>query len=324
MRKHFIDYEILSLDDFDPDYVRNYVEPFLNGLGKPRTRSEYLRHILYVSSYFCSRRKMYYSFLDIDETDAKEYFSYLASVCREGNLGNDTFRLRLFACRSFTHFLKEQFDVQGIRPEYEPPFDRILPTAAPQLVREHKILSDETLDYILNTAKDYDDRLYILYLLSFRMALKQKSLLALRRKDFEFFKNQSDSVGILHLMRNDKEVYLRIPSDIYSIIKSYVESKDDHLFLNMRGKPMSAQNLSTLVSGFTTVSKVYASFSQIRARGLIDLIASNQNDKDAVIDYVGLSKKMVEGYVDAITKVPGCVADNCKLQVLQRQEEDIH
>lgn len=319
----------LKRDELERSFVQQYFAPYLDTIKRVRSRTEYERNLLFVMSYFKWRRNEPYLFLDLTEEDAKEYFlGYLAKQIERGALSRDTFSVRLSACRSFSHFIvnRQSFlQEQGvvIKKPYEPAFDRIVRPAMPGPVREEKLVTEMELDSLLLQAKAYDTRLYMIYLLSLRMALKQREILSLKREHFDFFEDRGNFIGILKLIRNLGQVYLRIPADLLPELYAYVKDiEEGPIFRNNWNRPMTPSNLTDLRNAFVHASGISISLSQVRTRGMIDLVASNSNDLVQVSEYTGLSGQMIEGYGRALAYVQNsCVADNCHLQLLTKKEE---
>lgn len=83
------------------------LEPYLETIRSKRARVEYRRHIHSVCAYFYRIRGSRFSFEQLSEADAKEYFlMYLTGKCNAGELSSDTYKLRLSVCRNFAFFLE--------------------------------------------------------------------------------------------------------------------------------------------------------------------------------------------------------------------------
>ncbi len=315
--------KLLMIDEsiFDEAYKTVYFLPFLSNQRAKRTREEYRRQLLQVTDYFYEKKGTY-AFYDLDLSDAKEYFLvYLSELCRSGQLGYDTFRLRLSVCRSFNRFIREKQTAEGDLP-MELIFEKIVGPEGPLPVREDRILAVSDIDTILARAKTFDSRLYVIFLLSFRMGLKQTEILRLDGEHFHFFSEGKRLIGVLTLFRQKEGVCrLKVPADLSSYLFAYTQQFRGPLFTNRYGNRLNATNLTRLMCEFCEQTGVTFTIGQLRSRGLIDLVASNQNDLTAVEDYTGLSRQMVEAYGAALDLTKDCVADHCRFQILTDRQE---
>lgn len=307
------------------EFKERLLNPYLSTLKSDRSRTEYRLKILSICGYFYRRRGERYSFEQLTEEDAKEYFlQYLSGECRNGHISFDTFRLHLSVCKNFALFLQKQIPhlfQEGIWEScssYQSPFEKIIRPAASQLVRTNNVISEVDIDAVLSNAKDFDIQLFIILLFSFRILLPQRAILSLKREDFSFLNDTGRHIGIFAYIQKNEISYKRIPADILSPIEQFVLSRDEgHIFRNRYGNPMNAVNLSALLDKFETETGCRIKLGQLRTRGIIDLVSHNPDALDEIEDYTGLSKRMIQGYGDALDRIAGdCIADRSGYKIL--------
>lgn len=308
------------------------LNPYLDTLRKDRTKEVYRQHILTVCTYFYHLRGERYSFEDLDDIDAREYFlQYLSLECGKGTLSRDTYKLRLSACKNFAAYLERRIPMLCDCEEwygtytYSSPFQTIITPAAGYMVRTNKILSEKDIDNALQLALSYDKRLFSLLLLSFRMMLPQSIILSLNKSNFVFMDDNGRHVGIVTYIQKDAQEYKRIPADIVSYMEEYVAAvPGDHepLFKNNRGNRMTPDNLSRLFQRFEKDTGCHVRLGQLRTKGIIDLVAHNPDSLKEIEDYTGLSKQMIRGYGEALDRIAvDCIADRGSYSILYKKED---
>lgn len=313
------------LSDF---FMEKMLLPFLENYRSERTRNAYRQQILTVCTFFYHERGNRYSFEQLDDTDAGYYFhTYLPQMCEQGQLTLYTCRLRLSVCKSFSRFLEEllpKLQEEGritMRRAYESPFKNLYFQGV-EAVRTADILSDKDIDELLSRLEQYDRRLFIIALLSFRMMLTQEVILSLKKEYFLFIEEHGRRIGILSYVWRDKEVRKRIPADIMPDVSDYVLGcGSGPIFLNMRGNAMTPPNLTDLINKYAREKGNPFKLSQLRKKGLIDLVAHNPEALDDVGLYTGLSKDMIEEYGKAFDRIcPDCIADRSSYKILSKEE----
>lgn len=318
-------------EDFLPEEFYTYLlTPYLSTLRSKRSVLEYRRQILFICDYFYKKRGHHYCFEQLTEEDAKHYFlTYLTKECNEQRISPDTYRLRLSVCRNFALFLEERIPLlvsEGIYPDtfvYQSAFGKLYGLVKKPVVKQGRIASEAEIDAALSLAREHDRMLFCIFALSFRMYLPQKIILSLRKDHFTFFPEGPRMVGVVTYMEKGKQVYKRLPGDLVSILQEYVAAVADYLFVNQWGNPMTADNLSRAISRFNKACGCNVRLSQLRSRGIIDLIAHNAGSEDEISDYTGLSRQMLRGYGQALDKIAnGCVADRGSYKILQITETE--
>lgn len=303
--------------------------PYIESLRSSKTKNEYRRNILTICSYFYHTRGINYSFEQLNEEDAKEYFlRFLSMECAAGRISQSTFRLRLSACKNFAHFLEIKIALlfgdplwQGVTT-YKNAFEKIIIPAQGNLVRTNKILSEEEIDNALSIAKKYNSSLFIIFLLAFRMVIPQKQILSLKKSQISIFNDNNRHVGIVTFIIKNKQVYRRMPEDIVSYMESYLDTidDDDYLFTNRRGNRLTPDNLSRLLQKFEKETGCSVRLGQFRTKALIDLVAHNPDSLEEIGEYANLSKQMIQGYGKALDRIAvDCIADRSSYKILQKK-----
>lgn len=157
------------------------------------------------------------------------------------------------------------------------------------------------------------------------MYLPQRTILSLRKRQFDFIHDTGRSVCILTYEEKEKQVYKRLPADLVPIMETYVESCKDYLFVNKYGNPMSPVNLSHRLRKFEKDTGCHIKIGQLRGRGIIDLVAHNPGNIDEVSDFTGLTKRMLQGYGEAMERIENrCVADSSGYCIsIHREESEV-
>lgn len=317
-------------EDFLPEeFFTLLLNPYLATLRSKRSILEYRRQILFICDYFYKKRGHHYCFEQLTEEDAKHYFlTHLTNECNEQRISPDTYRLRLSVCRNFALFLEERIPalvLEGIYPDtftYQSAFSKLYGLVKKPVVKQGHIASEGEIDTALASAKGYDTALFCIFALSFRMYLPQKVILSLRKNQFTFFEEGPRIVGVVTYMEKGKQVYKRLPGDLVGMLQEYVGNVADYLFVNQWGNPMTADNLSRSISRFNKACGCHVRLSQLRSRGIIDLIAHNAGSEDEISDYTGLSRQMLRGYGQALDKIgDGCIADRGSYTILQIKDD---
>lgn len=311
-------------------FVNDLLDPFLGHYKNKRSQREIKRHILTICSYFYKTRGFSYEFHMLDENDAKEYFLvHLSKLCQNDEISYDTFCTELSAARSFGNYLVKRITFLrenniGVYLPYENPFLKIVRPASPRAVRTERVLSDQMVDSALYAARDFDTRLYIIFLFAFRMMIPCRRILALDTSMLSFIADGNNMVGILSYAIDKKQTYLRMPADIVYDVKAYYDSQiasnSTHLFSNEWGRRMNPTNLSKLMDKMSRETGISIQIKDLRCKGLLDLVAHNPDNINDIIDYTGLSKQMIEGYGNALDYVTqSCIADSSGFRILQRK-----
>ena len=326
------EYGFQSDVEFSEQFNTMLLHPFLATFDNERTRNEYRRQIRTVCAYFYRVRGSRFSFEQLDEEDAKNYFlSYLANECAKGNFSRDTFSLRLSCCKNFSLFLEKRLPFlieDGMWNDigvYKSPFVKIVFPAAGDLLDARRIVSEADIDKVLSLARDYDSQLFIFLILSFRMMLPQHIIRTLKKEQFSIFDDNGRHVGIIVLIQKGKQVYRRIPTDILEYIEDYLNNcGDGYIFLNKRNRPLSPANLSLMLKKFEDFTGCQVKPGQLRTRGIIDLVAHNPDSLDEIEEYTGLSKEMIKGYGKALDRIAGdCIADRSSYCILGKKEKEV-
>lgn len=318
----------LSECPFSEQFSHDLLTPFLDTYQNERTKKELSKRIRTICGYFYRQRGCRYEFHMLGLEDAKNYFLYyLPKLCENMELSYSTLCAELSAARSFGTFLEKHISLLRESGDftyapYHSPFFKI---QRPPVITGIRMdtPSDALTDQALAAAEEYDERLFIILLLSFRMTMLESTILSLKKEMFTFVTERNRSVGIIGINENGTLSTRRIPDDILEDVMSYViSSPDGYLFTNKWGNRLSAANLSRMLSNMERDIGVHVTAKQMRAKGLLDMVAQNPDSLDEISSFTGLSKNAIGVYGNALDRIGGScsVADNTSYRIIKKSE----
>lgn len=301
------------------------LNPFLDTLRQKRTKDEYKRRIRKICSYFYEKRGKCFEFCYLNEEDAKEYFlQYLPSLCESSKLSYDSLCAELSSAKQFGRFLTERIAYLSKTEDfplkvYVNPFEKILRPSVDVSIRTNDFLSDKELDDVLVAARETDIRIYMVFLLSLRMVLTEKTILSLKKSMVNIFTENGSLVGILSYAHNREEIHKRIPDDILPLFKEFISDKEDYLFLNNAGNKLSPMNLSVLINKMEDKLGYRVTAKQLRTKALVDLCKQNPDSEKELSEYAGLSVRSISGYSAALDKLNSSykIAQSASYRILE-------
>ncbi len=314
--------------DLGEDFRTLLYEPFLEQYPKKRTKYEYRHAIILIMNYFKQLRGQRYSFELLDEDDAKKYFAHISEQVENEYVSADYFRKNLSICNSFGDYLVTRIpqvcdnDLWTGGVSYHNPFAHIIFPRDEYRVSTQNVVTIEQIDDAIAKAKDFDARLYIMMLLSFRMMIPYGSILKLKKENIQFITDNAYQgiVGAITYIQSGKQCFARIPKDITKQVKGVWETRPDGapLFTNQRGNALSGKNLTDLMQKFSSATGCHITLGQMRTRALIDLVSRNPEEIDAIGDYTGLSKRALLGYGEAFDRINDtCIAEKASFKMIE-------
>jgi len=314
----------LPLDD---TFRKLMLDPFLDTFSSVRTKNSYRQQVLSICSFFFDTRGDRYSFEQLDETDAKYYFhTHLVEKCADGSVTLRSCRHRLSVCKSFASYLEQHAEqlADYLPAGYHSPFANLYFQGVEKVRADH-VLTYEQIDGLLSSLSTYDQQLFVIALLSYRMMLTQEVILSLKKEYFIFLKDHGRTAGMLLFTWHKRQVRKQIPSDLLEDLEPFVAARTEgHIFLNQRGNAMTPSNLSDLVKKFAKDTGMVLKLSELRKKGLIDLVAHNPDALDDISQYAGLSKEMIEEYGKVLDRIePDCIADKAGFKILAHEKRGV-
>lgn len=311
-------YGALSDAPLSEEFLNTFLRPYLDTCRAERTRVEHERRIRNICTYFYKYRGYDFEFHHLDLEDAKQYFLiHLAGLCQKGELSYDTLCSQLSTARKFASFIAERDD------DYENPFYKIQRPSIEWILKPDCLISDVTLDRLLSDAEDFDERLYFLYVLSFRMAMSEKALIGLKTDMITFFPDGHSLIGVISYAVEKKQFYKRIPSDIVQDFSMFVHMySSEYVFTNRYGGKLNGTTLCKLLDRFEDKYGYRVTLKQLRSKGLLDLVRQNPDRSDDLIDFTGLSEQSIRGYGAMFDKIKGLdsVAERSSYKMFSKSE----
>jgi len=314
-------YGSLSNAPLSDEFIHALLEPYLSTCKAERTRIEHERRIRRICTYFYNRRGYRFEFQELDLDDAKQYFLiYLAKQCQDGKLSYDTLCSELSTARKFASFIAERI------VDYENPFYKIQRPAVEWSIKPEGLISDPELDRLLKDAEDFDERLFYLFVLSFRMAMTEKALLSLKTDMVQFIEDGDSFIGVISCAVGKKQTFRRIPSDIVDDFATFVrEVKKQgcvYVFTNIYGNKLNATTLSNLLDRFEDKYGYRYTLKQLRSKGLLDLVKHNPDETEDIADFTGLGERSIRGYAMMLDKIQDSnnVAERSSYKMFRKEE----
>lgn len=280
---------------------------FLNSLTKKRrTAEEYRNNICLLCN---TLRK---DFLDINETDALNYFGNLTNKYHQGELTRKTIHGRLACYRSFCLFIAEKHG----ELEFKNPFIHIGQVAVDNSVSVNNIPSIEEMDAIMTEAKNFGYPYFVILALISRCGLTVSETISLSE-------NQIVSAGGRMALRfenkNDTQSArtMILPDDIAEILSKHLSmltTKDEagHLFYNKHNRRMTLTNIDTaverIVSAALPEKEKHYTAKDLRTHAIMEFRKAGVSPEDAA-SYVGMSERRVSYYYVVPVSACDCPAN---------------
>lgn len=299
-----------ELSEYCSDKFKAYYEEYCFGVSNPRTVYEYAGYINLLCNYLGK------DFLDIKESDAGKYRSYMMGRISEGNLTRQTVCVRLSCYKAVGRFISEK-DSSG---EYRNPFERIKrPELRTDEIKPERIPTMRELDELMSSAKA-DPTLYLILALATRVAFNVTTIAKIKR---EHLVQESGKLFIFVPPANEmsSERYVMLPSDVQALMEEYLaktaEKGEGALFYNKHGNPMTIRNIDSMVAKLIKNCDFKGKYTMkdFRSRALLELVKTGV-DPDIISSYTGLRKMRINAFVNSSGLVSGtCPADLVNYQL---------
>lgn len=301
---------MLTPSTYFSDTFNNRIIPvFLKTIGNKGTAREYYSYIRLLCNYLEK------DFLDIDESDARSYFSYLCGRTIADGFSRKTINVRFACYRTIGRFIEEQRLIEG----YKNPFLEIERAPVDDNVSIVRVISMSDLDKIM-TAASSNPMMYLILALSGRAGLTLSSILRIRINNIEI---SNERVYLCFPPQNDfeDETIVQLPQDVGILMQNYLQTftaygNTGHIFYNQHHRPLTARNVDAAIDRIVKASGVphHYTLKDIRTRCIIDLINSGI-DPTNIAKYVGLSIDRVKMYTNAASVANSCPADLVSYQL---------
>ncbi len=188
-------------------------------------------------------------FLDMEQRDADQFFTYLQKKVKAGVLRASTVSKKIRELHSLAaYILENQQELEVIlRSDYRDWFAEYLP----QLERQEKFVKMVPLadiDRLLQAVQD-DMLAYTILVLLYRVGLSATEIIALYPEDFGRYEE-----GVYVFPKKRKEPAY-VPEDAWKVLETYLAEKEnagnepegEPLFLNRQGRPLNLMYISRML-----------------------------------------------------------------------------
>ena len=282
-----------------------YLENYGYAVRKPRTFEEYVNHINLLCNYLCM------DFLDIDSSDAMQYYSYMMSRFHAGTLSRKTICARISCYKSVASYINE------VKDGYQNPFIALRrPEKSDDTLNPKRIPTLSELDEFMSVVKE-DPMFFLIYALATRVGLSASSILRIKITDI-IKEDYGDGKSITFIRfpgsGHNEDRFVALPKDVAEILGRYlsiVVPVDGKIFLNRHNHPMTLKNLDTATTKFFVAAGIKNKYTMkdLRSRAILELAKAGA-DLESIRDYTGLSYMRINTLISSKSLVDRkCPAD---------------
>lgn len=232
------------------------------------------------------------NFIQINSLDVKELFAWFSHRVEQGEIKPATMAKKFREYHSLAQYICENAEKYGIQEDYEDYFYPYLTKVAKQ-EKFAKAVPIEEIDKLFEMAQQ-DIKVYLIFLLLFRVGLSSTEIIEIKVKDIEQYAD-----GVYVWITNRKEAcYLQ--EDVVEVLSEYLNQKEDneYLFYNRSGRPLNTMYLSRMMKKYTALAGIPSySAETLRNSCGFTMYAYGAKDKH-VARQLGITLMQIKRYDD--------------------------
>ena len=250
------------------------------------TAATYKADIVEIMNYFEK------DFLQLNNTDAQQYFQEIEGRVRAGKIQAGTMAKKFRELHSFAEYIcgcREQYQIGN---EFQDVFYPFLKQVAKQ-EKYTKSIPAKHMDLLLDAAK-HDRMAYTILVLLYRVGLSSAEITELRRNDIAAFDN-----GV-YIYVEKREEYCFLPEDVYVVVEKYLSDAEalEWLFYNQRGNRLNLMYISRMMKKYCELAKIPSySAESVRNTCGVNLFAYGAKPEQ-VARQMGITQIQVHRYRD--------------------------
>ena len=294
-----------------------FSDTFFNGiwisfsatLRASKTRNDYFTLLCEICD-FCKK-----DFLELEPADGKAFFDSLFERNKKGELRKSTISVHFYKLNSICNYIIENGTRYNIT-SFQNPFSSLCDVSFDSFLTKEHVPDIEMMDKILSMCKA-DLQLYAAVALIVRCALTSSELCKIRRDSI--IKDAKGNCGIVFKVHNG-ERYVKVPEDIINLIDQVISSypsTDGTLFVNTRGRALSIRGLQRLYNKYVYFGddEYCYNMSDIRNGSIAFFLAHDAIERDAIADYVDISKGWLIRYANVIPDLEQAPVDLVNIRI---------
>lgn len=235
-------------------------------------------------------------FLDIRETEVKEYFDVLTKRVEQGKLSAGTMAKKFRELHSYAEYICENREKYKVDENYLDAYYPYLRLVAKQEAYVRSVPL-EHLDRLFVAAED-DLMVYCILTLLYRVGLSSTEIIELTPEDFGVYDN-----GVYVQVAGRREACF-ISEDVAEILERYLKERAEqpYLFYNRRGNRLNTMYISRMLKKYTTLAEIPSySAESIRNTCGATMFAYGA-DEGQTAEQMGVTKMQIKRYKGILYK----------------------
>ncbi len=271
--------------------INNRIWPdFIAHFQSETTAASYLTDIIEIMNCFQK------DFLQINDSDIHNYFSYMENKVKSGRLKPGTFAKKFRELHSFAEYICDNRERYGIKDDFQDEFYPFLKLVEKQ-EKYVRVIPAEHMDQLLQAAQENRMEYCILVLL-YRAGLSSTEIISMKIKDLAEYEN-----GVYYFSKKRKSACF-IPEDAVDVLKQYIDEQTEreYVFCNKRGNPLNTMFISRMMKKYTEKMGLPTySAESIRNTCGVNMFAYGAKSKQ-VAAQMGVSQMQIQRYHNTVYK----------------------
>lgn len=254
------------------------------------TEASYRTDIVEVMNYFKK------DFLEINDTDISEYFSWMEHKVKKGEMKPGTMAKKFRELHSFAEYICDERDKYGVKDDFQDYYYPYLKRVAKQ-EKHVRSIPVEHMDRLLEAAQDNRMEYCILVLL-YRAGLNSTEIMNLKMENLAEYDN-----GV-YIFTEKRRNGCFIPEDAVSVLRQYLVEREEkeYLFYNKRGNQLNTMYISRMMKKYTDKAGI-PSYSAESIRNTCGLtMFAYGAESDQVAAQMGISQVQIKRYHNTLYK----------------------
>ena len=232
------------------------------------------------------------NFIEINSLGVKELFVWFSHRVEQGEIKPATMAKKFREYHSLAQYICENTEKYGIQEDYEDYYYPYLTKVAKQ-EKFAKAVPIEEIDKLFEVAQQ-DIKVYLIFLLLFRVGLSSTEIIEIKVKDIEQYAD-----GVYIWITNRKEACY-LPEDVVEVLSEYLDQREDneYLFYNRSDRQLNTMYLSRMMKKYTTLAGIPSySAETLRNSCGFTMYAYGAKDKH-VARQLGITQMQIKRYDD--------------------------